>query len=125
VGRVPEAVEALAAVRGPLERAIAEAGGITDFAGVWNDVASGRTQVFATGKSILLAEVQQYRLAKVLQLCYGAGALDEMEPWFDTVLEWGRAQGCSKVVMLGRRGWERTFLGNRLRPTHVLMEGSL
>jgi len=119
------ATDAVVALREPLERAIAEAGGITDFDGVYNDVLSGRMQVFSGGHSIVLVEVQQYRCAKVLQLCYGAGALDEMEPWLDAILEWGRSQGCTKVVMLGRRGWARSFLARRLRPTQVLMEGTL
>jgi len=112
-------------LRPALERAIAEAGDVTDYAGVCDDVIWNRLQVFESGESILLVEVQQYRRAKVLQLCYGAGALDEMEPWLDAILEWGRSQGCTKVVMLGRRGWERSFLGKRLKPTHTLLEGEL
>lgn len=119
------AIAAVEAMREPLTEAISLMGGVTDFNGVRGDVAAGRLQVFATGGSILLAEVQQYRLAKVLQLCYGAGALHEMEPWFEKVLEWGKEQGCTKVVMVGRRGWERTFLGRYLLPKYIVMEGSL
>jgi hypothetical protein len=119
------AVDAVEAMRGPLTRAIGLMDDVADFDSVRDDVASGRMQVFTTGDSILLAEVQQYRRTKILQLCYGAGALHEMEPWFEKVLEWGKEQGCTKVVMVGRRGWERTFLGRYLLPTHIVMEGSL
>jgi hypothetical protein len=125
VGRVHEALDLLRELREPVEAAIAEAGGITDFAGIYTDVAAGRLQVFGSGRSVVLTEIQQYRKEKVLQLCYGAGALDEMEPWVDALFEWARSKGCTKVVMLGRKGWERSFLGKRLRPTHILLEGQL
>lgn len=125
MGRIHEALTVLRAARRPLERAIAEGGGIDDFDGVYQDVAGGRMQLFAAGQSVLVTQIQEYPRARVLQLCYAAGRLADLEPWLDAVLAWGKSKGCTKAVMIGRRGWERTFLRNRLQPTNVVMEGTL
>jgi hypothetical protein len=34
---------------------------------------------------------------------------------------WGREQGCEKVTVMGRKGWERALAADGYRPAAVLL----
>ena len=117
--------EALSAVRDQLELALKQGGNVDGFTDLWQNIARGSMQLFAAGRSVVVTQIQEYPRARVLQLCYAAGALTDMEPWIDEVFAWAKRKGCTKVVMTGRWGWERSFLRRYLQPTNVVMEGIL
>ena len=46
----------------------------------------------------------------VLHLFLAAGNLDELETLYVEAERYGREQGCHYITVLGRQGWERSFL---------------
>ena len=76
-------------------------------------------QLWPTNESVLVTEVVQYPRAKHLHVFLGAGNIDELQEVMPFVIKRAKEEGCSKVTLTGRRGWEKVL--SRLincKPTH-------
>jgi hypothetical protein len=92
-----------------LTPALVYAGGWT-VADVRARVASGLMQLWAGDRSVLITQLEQAPRWKELHFFSAAGHLDELRRLYDAAMAWGRLQGCRRATILGRPGWERTFL---------------
>lgn len=116
----------LEAYRAKLLKALEVGGNLDTIESLEADVAAGRMQVFTVGESVVLTQIQDYPQEKVLQICYVAGSLDDMEPWLEAVMAWAEREGCSRAYMVGRAGWLRSFLSKSTwEQTNVVMERKL
>jgi len=89
-------------------------------------ITEGKAQMWPNGDSVIVTEVIQYPRAKHLHLFLAGGSLEELDALLPEVLEWGKAQGCDRVTLSGRRGWERSFLADQgWKPTLIVMEKEL
>lgn len=100
-------------LRAPIEAALEYAGGSHTYEDITKAVAEGRMQFWAGPRSAVVTEVVQYPQYKALQFFLAGGDLKELEAMAEGIEEWGRQQGCTRVVFTGRKGWERTFLVRR------------
>lgn len=61
-----------------------------------------------TIRAILVASIHSYPASRACQVWVVAGSLPDNWSAFLTYLEhWARAQGCSRLSLYGRPGWER------------------
>lgn len=76
-------------------------------------------QLWPTDDSILVTEVQQYPRAKHMHVFLGAGNMKGLLYTMPYVIKQAEKDGCSKVTVTGRRGWERV-LGRLIncKPSH-------
>jgi len=89
-------------------------------------IATGKAQMWPGETSVIVTEIIQYPRAKHLHLFLAGGNLEELESMLPEVIEWGKTQGCNRVSLSGRRGWERSFLRELgFKPTLVVMEKEL
>ena len=89
-------------------------------------IATGKAQMWPGETSVIVTEIIQYPRAKHLHLFLAGGNLDELESMLPEIIEWGKTQGCNRVSLSGRRGWERSFLREMgFKPTLVIMEKEL
>ena len=99
---------------------------------VLNEIESGRLQAWALIDGPLLygvgvTEIHQYPGCRVLTCLWLGGV--EAHKWLDvldkTVSEWAIGEGCTRMEIVGRKGWER--LGARLgfAPSYVFFEKEL
>jgi hypothetical protein len=77
------------------------------------EVASGGAQFWPGQESVIVTKVIQYPQHKSLHFWLAGGDLHELEAMHAQVEEWGKAQGCTHSTIVGRKGWERTFLRDR------------
>jgi hypothetical protein len=73
-------------------------------------VLRGEAQLWAGVRSVLVTQIINTPQKRLLHFFLAGGDLDEIQAMQYFLLDWGRQQGCVKATMLGRRGWERTFL---------------
>lgn len=73
-------------------------------------VADGRAQAWYGPDSIIITEVVVEPRHKVLHYFLAGGSLAELEAMLPIVEAWGREHGCTRATLVGRKGWERTFL---------------
>ena len=66
-------------------------------------------QLWPTNESVLVTEVMQYPRAKHMHVFLGAGNMDELLYTMPFVIEQAKKDGCSKVTVTGRRGWEKVL----------------
>ena len=108
----PSSVEPFPAPLLPnLYRALAETDGSYDVATIENMLSEGVVQLWARGESFVLTELRIAPTGKRyghIFLC--GGSLPELLPLYPILEGWARSQGCGMMTMVGRRGWERTFL---------------
>lgn len=106
-----------------LEDALAHDGthGLGD---VQQALAEGRAQLFACATGACVTEVVITPRKKYLRVWLAGGDMDGMRELHPQVIAYARSQGCTSVVMHGRKGWERTFLTREegWRPTLVTFE---
>jgi hypothetical protein len=76
-------------------------------------VASGECQLWPGQRSAIVTEVVRHPRKTVLHFWLAGGDLQELEAMTVDIERWAREQGCSRVTLAGRRGWERTFLRDR------------
>lgn len=71
----------------------------------------GGAQLWPGDRSAGVTEIVDYPRATVLRLWLAGGDLDELREMHDAACEWGKAQGCDMVQILGREGWARALDG--------------
>jgi hypothetical protein len=65
--------------------------------------------LWPTNESVLVTEVLQYPRAKHMHVFLGAGNMDGLIYTMPYVIEQAKKDGCSKVTVTGRRGWEKVL----------------
>lgn len=103
----------LADYRAEIEAALVYAGGSHVFEDVVAGVERGDMQFWPGPHSVIITEIADTPQQRVLHFFLAAGVMAEIEAMYDGILTWGRERGCVKATMIGRRGWERSFITRR------------
>lgn len=67
-------------------------------------------QIWPAPHSIAITQIVQTPQTRQLHFFLVGGDLGELRQLYPIILEFGRAMQCERATLLGRRGWERTFL---------------
>jgi hypothetical protein len=107
-----------------LESALAYSGGTHTFEDVVRDVESGEAQFWAGPNSCIVTQIDALPSRKVLLFFLAAGTREELKAMEPGIIEWGRTEGCTLARLLGRRGWERSFLTDVgwVKSDHIILE---
>jgi hypothetical protein len=103
---------ALNRFRKQVEAALEYAGESHRFEDVVEQVAAGQLQFWPGPASLIVTEIIEHPRNKVLHFFLAAGIQSELAAMAPLILEWGKLKGCSKAAMLGRKGWQRSFLAD-------------
>jgi hypothetical protein len=101
---------ALADYRRQIEDALVYSGHSHTYDDVLAMVEAGKAQAWFGATSIIITEIVLEPQFKVLNYFLAGGNLAELEAMLPLVEAWGREHGCKKATLVGRKGWERTFL---------------
>ena len=125
-GLLPQIIDAprdINACRQYIEAALEYADGSHSFEDICELVVKGGLQFWPGPNSVIITEIIEYPKFRVLNFFLAGGNLSELEVMYPAVEAWGQAQGCSRAVFTGRKGWERTFLARKdWLPTLVVYE---
>lgn len=80
---------------------------------VWHLLATGPVQLWPTPNAAMVTVVEQYPQAKLLRGWLSGGSLREIQAHEPIIRAFGEREGCSKVLINGRRGWLGAFDGYR------------
>ncbi len=100
----------LSAKRHYIESALRYADYSHDFADICAMIDSGQLDFWPGTNSVVITEILSYPKYSALNLFLGAGDVHEIEDAVARAEVFARFAGCDRVVMTGRRGWERSFL---------------
>lgn len=103
----------IAQYREQIEAALVYSGHSHTFADVAEMVAANRAQFWAGPASVIVTQVVQEPQHKVLHFFLAGGNLAELEQMTPFVEAWGKEQGCVRASLIGRKGWDRTFLSRQ------------
>lgn len=85
-------------------------------------IRSGEARFWPGRASALVAKVEEFPRARWLMLWLAGGDLtelrDELRPQAEA---WGKAQNCSKVVIIGRAGWYKSLCGEGYSATATVV----
>jgi hypothetical protein len=93
-----------------IQAALRYAKGSHTFEDVVAEVGAGRMQCWTGVSSAIITEIIEYPQYRVLNFFLAGGNRSELETMYPPIERWGVAMGCKRAAMLGRKGWERTFL---------------
>lgn len=89
-------------------------------------IAEGRFQGWPGEESMIVTELLQTPLRKTVHFFLAEGNLTELKAMTPGILAWARQQGCTHASLLGREGWERSFVRDfGFEKAGVLMEAEL
>jgi hypothetical protein len=100
----------LAKYRRQIEAALVYSGHSHDFDDVAAMVAAGKAQFWPGRTSVIITEIIVEPRHKVLHFFLAGGDLAELEQMTPIIEQWGRERGCTRASLVGRKGWDRTFL---------------
>jgi hypothetical protein len=93
-----------------LEAALEYSGGTHGIDDIAEGVQKGRFQFWPAPNAAVNTEIIVYPRLKALNFFLAGGDLDELKAMRPHIELWGKQNGCTRVCLSGRRGWERTFL---------------
>jgi hypothetical protein len=96
--------------RAQIEAALVYSGHSHTFEDVAAMVAAGTAQFWGGPTSVIVTEIVQEPQHKVLHFFLAGGNLAELEQMTPLIEQWGRERGCVRASLIGRKGWDRTFL---------------
>jgi len=109
-----------------VEAALKYTGGTHSVADIAAGIESGAYQMWTSPNAIGITEVVQHPQLKECNLFLAAGDAGEMEQVLPHIEEWAKKQGCDRMIMVGRKGWLRSFLTKReYRPRWYAMTKDL
>lgn len=111
----------LADYRQQIEDALVFSGQSHTYDDVAAMVADGRAQAWFGPRTIIITELVVEPQHKVLHFFLAGGHGGELEAMTPIVEAWGREHGCTRATLVGRKGWERTFLKRQGWTNHGLV----
>jgi hypothetical protein len=93
-----------------IQAALRYAKGTHTYEDVVAAVERGDMQFWSGLSSAIITEIIAQPQCRVLNFFLAGGNRAELELLYPAVERWGRMMGCTRAAMLGRKGWERTFL---------------
>lgn len=109
-GQVSENSLDFSRFRTHIEAALSHSENTHQFEDVAKMVAAGEAMLWPGPASVICTETIDHPQRRILNFFLAGGTMPELEAMTPLVLEWGKEQGCSMATLVGRRGWERTFL---------------
>ena len=97
-----------------IEAALEYAGGTHTIEDVVAEIAAGNMQLWPGQDSVIVTEIVRYPRKTVLNFFLAGGKLEELEPMSAAAERWAETEhGCSSATLMGRPGWQKTFLAGR------------
>lgn len=112
---------ALADYRQQIEDALVYSGRSHTYADVAAMVGAGSAQAWFGPRSVIITEIVIEPQHKTLHFFLAGGHGGELEAMYPLIEEWGREHGCQHATLVGRKGWERTFLKRQGWENHGLV----
>lgn len=94
--------------RARLERTLRKVG-THSFDDVVTALERGEAQIWPVESGFFITEILLYPQAKFLRIWLAVGERRNLQQHLIRLVFYGREQGCSRIVMEGRRGWERVL----------------
>jgi hypothetical protein len=112
-------------LRARLEEALDRGGGDHTVAELAEEVRAGRAQCFHNTRAVVFTQIERHRLYSALRVYVAAGALADVMNLQPELEHLARAEGCDRLVMIGRRGWKSVLPTFGWRETMVVYERPL
>lgn len=96
--------------RRQIEAALKYTHGSHTFDDVCELVAQGKLQFWPGPHSVIMTEILQFPRYRAVNFFLAGGVMEELMAMEPRVLDWAKTQGCTRAVLSGRKGWERSFL---------------
>jgi hypothetical protein len=114
-----------AVLRDRLEEALLRGGGDHTLAELADEVRAGRAQCFHNTRAIVFTQIERHRTHSALRVYVAAGALEDVMSLQPEVEALALAEGCDRLLMIGRRGWKTVLPAHGWRETMVVYERPL
>jgi len=110
--------------REALTRVLPFTGGTHTLDDVLQGVEEGRFIIWPGHRSVIVTEIVDTPGHSILVFFLAAGSMREMRRLYPIILAWGKTQGCTRARIVGRKGWERSFITREegFTPTAVVFE---
>lgn len=92
-----------------IEAALALSGGTHLFQDVVECVKLGTMQFWNAPKGCMVTEILEYPRKKVFHIFLAGGELDQIKDFSDSVIYFGKLNGCTAMTLAGRRGWVKAL----------------
>lgn len=99
---------------GWIKAALEYSGGTHDVDDVEQMVAEGRLQFWPGKAAVVITEIITYPKKKALNFFLAGGDYDELREMEPYIAEFAKLNGCGRIMLHGRRGWDKTFLTKEL-----------
>lgn len=97
-------------LRPHIERALSYSDDTHLYDDVAEMVSADRAVLWSGPDSVIVTETILDPRRKSLHFFLAAGQMAELEIMTPHILEFGRMEGCTKATLIGRKGWQRSFL---------------
>lgn len=110
-----------------IEAALSYGGNTHSFEDVVEAVQKDEAQFWSNEDSFIITELINYPQEKYVNVWLsGGGDMGKIEAMVPVIEAWALANGCTRAMLIGRKGWERTFLARTgWEPKQVVFEKSL
>lgn len=108
--------------RAHIEAALAYGGGTHTFEDVRDGILSGRMQLWPSPRGCAVTEIVQYPRKRVIHCFLAGGELDQIIDGIESVIAWGKSQGCESLTISGRNGWAKVLQPHGFVQTLVTLE---
>jgi len=93
-----------------LEAALEYSAGTHTIEDIAAGIKSGAFQFWPAPNAAVITEIIVYPQLKALNFFLAGGDLDELKAMRPYIELWGKRNGCTRVNLAGRKGWQKTFL---------------
>lgn len=113
-------LEELYRCRNWIEDALEYSGGTHDFDDIVLSVSRGEMQLWPAERGAVVTQIVSYPKKKTLHLFLAGGEMDQILDMEESIIKWGKAQGCDTLSLAGRKGWVRTLADRGWKHAHSI-----
>ena len=93
---------------------------------VWQLIADGRAQLWPMADAAMITEIISYPTGiKHARSWLAGGNLETILAATPAIEVWAKAQGCSRAIIDGRKGWQKALSAQGYQPTTINLKKDL
>jgi hypothetical protein len=108
-----------------IESALEYGGGTHTVYDIARGVLEGQFQLWVAPNSVAVTEIVQHPQQKECTVFLCAGVIAEIEAVRPAIEDWAKKHGCARIVLTGRKGWERVLGASGYKPQWFVLAKEL